>query len=400
MGSAPSRIARQHGPARGQSGWSGASGRRRFGTAAAMAVVAVAAAAIAWAVLPPRGTSATLPASVHVTCHDQATDAATLQHAIDTSPAGAAIEFQGGTCLLTRGLVLPGDRTYTGGSTAGTILRQDGAAGYVLAARSYVTGSAATGDPLAIRDLTVACDGSGRTNGIIVLNWHVDVEHVDVSGCGGSGIVDTNTGAGGLAITNTSVNSRFDDNFIAGSGQYGFEVIDTGNSVTDGYLDGNQIESSGLDAVHLGNAAGWYISGNHLYGVGQNAIVADRLYGTTISGNYIEDFGDGQRSGTWYGIVGTAQDGPGSTILGNKIFNVRGETQGAHYVYLAITQANGGTGHIAVTGNVIMGRGTGDVGMSFSGGSYRLVFATSGNVITGVGTARVVGPGASAAASL
>jgi hypothetical protein len=366
-----------------------------------MLVVAVVAGAITWAVVPPRARPASAPpplASVHVACRDRSTDAATLQQAIDSSPAGAAIEFQGGTCLLTKGLVLLGDRTYTGGSTTGTILKQDGPASYVLATRSYVTSSPATGDPLTIRDLTVACDGSGRTDGIIVLNWQANVDHVDVSDCGGSGIVDTSAGASGRVITNTSVNSRFDNNFISGSGQYGFEVIDPANAVTDGYLENNQIAGSGLDAVNLGNAGGWDISGNHLYNVAHSAIVALRLYGTTISGNYIEDFGVSQRSGTWYGIVGTAQDGNGSTIVDNKIFNDQGETAGSHYIYLAITQANSGSGHVAVTGNVIMGDRAGDVGLSFAGGTAKLSATASGNEITGVGRPRAVLPGASVTA--
>ncbi len=350
------------------------------------------------AVLPPRATADPPPASVQVTCQDRNTDAATVQRAIDTSPVGAAIEIQGGTCLLTKGLVLLGDRTYTGGSTTGTILKQDGPASYGLATRSYVTSAPTTGDPLAIQDLTVACDGSGRTDGIIVLNWQTDVEHVDVSDCGGSGIVDTSAGASGRVITNTSVNSRFDDNFISGSGQYGFEVIDPANAVTDGYLDGNQIAGSGLDAVHLDNAGGWDISDNHLYNVAHSAIVALRLYGTTISGNYIEDFGVGKRSGTWYGIVGTVQDGNGSAIVGNRIFNDQGETAGSHYIYLAITQANSGTGHVAVTGNVIMGDRAGDVGLSLAGGTAQLSATASGNEITGVGRPRAVLPGASVTA--
>jgi hypothetical protein len=364
----------------------------------ALLAVAAVAAAITWAVLPPRATADPPPASVQVTCQDRDTDAATAQQAIDTSPAGAAIEFQGGTCLLTKGLVLLGDRTYTGDSTTGTILKQDGPASYVLATRSYVTSAPSTGDPLAIHDLTVACDGSGRTDGIIVLNWQTDVEHVDVSDCGGSGIVDTSMGASGRVITNTSVNSRFDNNFISGSGQYGFEVIDPAGAVTDGYLENNQIEGSRLDAVYLANAGGWDISGNHLYNVAHSAIVALRLYGTTISGNYIEDFGVGQRSGTWFGIVGTAQDGNGSTIVGNKIFNDQGETAGSHYIYLAITQANSGTGHVAVTGNIIMGDRAGDVGLSFAGGTAKLSATASGNEITGVGRPRAVLPGASVTA--
>jgi hypothetical protein len=88
-------------------------------------------------------------------------------------------------------------------------------------------------------------------------------EGVDVNGCGGSGIVHTNTPATGGAITNTSVNSRFDNDFVSNSGLYGFENYDSRNSVTDGYFDDNQIASSGQDAIHLDNAVGWHVSWYH-----------------------------------------------------------------------------------------------------------------------------------------
>ncbi len=268
--------------------------------------------------------------------------------------AGAVIDIKGGTCLLTQGISLPGDRTYTGGATTGTVLKQGAHLAYMLASAAYVGNSSTTGTPLAIRDLTVSCDGSGGTDGIIVLNWQTDVQHVDVSGCGGSGIVDTNTTANGQAITNTSVNSRFDNNLISGSGQYGFEVSDSGNAVSDGFLEGNQIASSAKDAIHIDNAAGWVVSGNHVYGDHQDGIYADRLFGTTISDNYVEDFGAGQHSGTWYGIAGAASGTVGSAISGNKVFNIRGETAGARYIYIAVQagggQAGGGTGYVSVTG--------------------------------------------------
>jgi hypothetical protein len=164
-------------------------------------------------------------------------------------------------------------------------------------------------------------------------------------------------------------------------------VNDTQNSVTDGYLQDNQIASSGGDAIHLDNASGWTITGNHLYGVGQNAIYASRLFGATISDNYIEDFGDNQNSGTWYGIEGTAQGGNGSTISGNKVFNHSRESSGARYVYVGITQVNFGTSYLAIDGNVIVGSRPDDVGLSLSGGSYRLVVASQGNVIANVRTA-------------
>jgi hypothetical protein len=283
------------------------------------------------------------------------------------------------------GLTLLGNRTYTGESTTGTVLQQAGSASYILASSAYVDNSTTTGIPLSIRDLTVSCNGSGNTNGIVLLNWHVDVENVDVSSCGGSGIIDTNTNASGGAITNTSVNSRFENNFITNSGRYGFEVYDTGNSVTDGFLENNQIASSGLDAIHLANAAGWHISGNNLYGVGRNAISADRLFGTTISSNYIEDFGYGKTSGTWYGIVGSVQGGPGSTILGNKISNGKPRVGGAKYVYIGITQVNYGTGHLSVTGNVIVGNRHNEIGILVSGGSNKLDVSTYGNQVSDVG---------------
>ena len=125
--------------------------------------------------------------------------------------------------------------------------------------------------------------------------------------------------------------------------------------------------------------------------IGQNAIIANRLFGTTISSNYVEDFGDRKHSGTWYGILGTVQNGNGSTILGNKIFNDLGEPAGATHVYIGITQANSGTGHLSVTGNVIVGERKSDIGISVSGGQHKLDVTTSGNQVSTVGTVLVNG---------
>jgi hypothetical protein len=332
------------------------------------------------------GQPQTVTVTASVTCRNDASDADRLQQAINSSPAGAAIGIKGGTCLLTKGISLPGDRTYVGASRTGTVLRQDGGMGYVLASSAYVDNSSTTGQPLAIRNLTVECNGSGSTDGIIVLNWQVDVEGVDVRNCGGSGIVDTNTAANGRAIDNTSVNSRFENNFVSDSGRYGFEVHDTDNSVTDGYLVNNQIASSGADAIHLDNAAGWNISGNHLYSDAGDAIYASRLYGTTIYGNHIEDFGLRRSSGTWYGIVGTAQGGMGSTIFSNTISNNKGEMGGARYIYIAVTRTNYGNGYLSVTGNTVLGVRSSDVGLSFDGGTSKLSVASSGNKVAQVGT--------------
>ena len=301
------------------------------------------------------------------------------------------IQIGGGTCLLTRGIVLPGDRTYAGGSTAGTVLRQDGPMSFVLASKAYVDDSTTVGDPVQIRDLTVACDGSGGTDGIIVLNWQAGVQRVDVQGCGGSGIVDTSVTQNGSAITNTSVNSRFENDFISNSGQYGFEVRDPVNAVTDGFFTDNQVAYSGTDGVRLENSAGWVISANHLYGDGADGIDAARLYGATISGNYIEDFGAARRPGTWYGIAGTAQGGPGSVIAGNKVFNDAGELPDAGHVYIAVTATNYGTGYLSVFGNVIGTATRADQAFYFSGGPHALVVASAANQVSGPGAPMTLG---------
>ena len=332
-----------------------------------------------------------------VTCHDDTSDAARVQAAIDASSPGTAIQIGGGTCLLTRGLVLTGNRTYAGASTTGTVLKQAGSMGYVLASSNYTGNSTTTGDPLQIRDLTVDCSGTKDTDGIVILNWQVNVQQVDVHDCGGNGITDTSVPENDKPITNTSVNSRFENDFISNSGQYGFAVIDPVNAVTDGFFTDNQVADSGNDGVYLQNAEGWNITGNHLYGDGEDGIDAARLYGTTIASNYIEDFGAGRQSGTWYGIHGTAQDGPGSVILGNKVFN-NGELAEARYAYIAVTTANSGTGHLSVSANVVQTMAGRDQAFDFTGEPHQLVVASAGNQVSGPGAVRTVGSGATVTA--
>jgi len=339
---------------------------------------------------PRDGPAGTSPSVVTATCTGRTSDAASLQQAIYSSSPGAVIEIKGGICRLIRGIIFLGNRTYAGYNRTGTVLKQDGDMSYVLASQAYAGNSSWTSEPVTIRDLTVECDGSGGTNGIVVLNWQAHVDEVNVNGCGGSGIVDTNTTVNGKAIKNTSVNSWFTNNFISNSGRYGFEIYDSGNSVTDGFLDDNLIGYSGLDGIHLDNAAGWDISGNHLYGNSRNGIYAGRLRGTTISNNYIEDFGRKHGSGTWSGIVATVQGSIGSTIFNNKIFNDLGESAGAKYIYLRITGTNYGTGYLSVTGNVIVGDQSNDVGLAFDGGSNKLIVVSSGNLVMHVGTVKSV----------
>lgn len=320
----------------------------------------------------------------HVNCSNSPTDASRLQRTINASRAGAVIEISG-TCFLTRGITLLGQRTYTGDGRTATVLRQAVEMRYVMASAAFVNNDSTTGAPLTVQQLTVACSSGGQTDGIVILDWQADVHDVNVSNCGGSGIVDTSQTADGKSITNTSVNSRFVDNVIVGSGANGFRVIDNSNAVTDGYLVDNQIASSRGNAIEMANAAGWRISGNHLYDDVANGIMAERMYGTTISGNYIEDFASRQTDGTWYGIAGSAQDGYGSTIYGNNVFNGAGDNGNARHIYIAITRTNTGTGRVSVTGNEIIGASMSDVAFSFNGGAHNLIVTSSGNSASNVG---------------
>lgn len=342
---------------------------------------------------PAVSTATATPGVSVVACRDNAGDATRIQAAIDASAPGTVIQIGGGTCLLTKGIVLAGDRTYAGGSTTGTVLKQDGPMSFILASEAYVDNSTTTGDPVQIRDLTVACNGSGGTDGLVLLNWQVNVQRVDVYGCGGSGIVDTSVAEDGTAITNTSVNSRFEDDFISNSGQYGFEVRDPVNAVTDGFFTDSQVAYSGADGIYLENSEGWVISGNHLYGDAGDGIDAARLYGTTISGNYIEDFAAARPSGTWYGITDTVQGGLGSVIADNKVFNDNGEQAEADHVYIAVTVTNYGTGYLSVSGNVIGTVARADQAFYFNGAPHALVVASAANMVYGPGTPRTLGTG-------
>lgn len=343
----------------------------------------------------------TSTAVTQVTCSGQSGDSTTLSNAIAAVPEGGTLVIAG-TCYLTQPLVLAAGKTYEGttgdggNDGVGTVLSQHFSGGYLVANDAYAgnTASDGTGLPLTVQDLAINCDSSS-TNGLVVMAWQVNVTHLDVTDCE-SGIVDTDLDAAGQAIPSghTSVNSRFDDNFLEEDADYGFYVDDTQNAVTDGFFDDNLVADSGETAVEIDNAAGWNIAGNHLYGDAQDGIYANRMWATTVSDNYIEDFGDGQSSGSWYGILGTNQCGIGSAMDGNKIFNDGGEKiTSVSYVYLAVSQNSSGcSGLLTVTGNVIYDQTAKSTatGMDFSGNGSAgsLTIGSAGNIIRGVATGR------------
>src|SRR5580698_1022956 len=97
--------------------------RTSFALAACIVAATVAGCgSVATVSRPGQGASgnATVPAGLHLsgvvtaTCTGKASDADSLQEAIDSSTEGSRIEISGPICLLDKGITFLSDRTYVG----------------------------------------------------------------------------------------------------------------------------------------------------------------------------------------------------------------------------------------------------------------------------------------------
>lgn len=369
--------------------------------ARAATVVVVLSLLFVWnAVATPRQAHAQ---RITATCSNTESDASTINAAIESSQSGDEIVIDG-PCLINQVIKLLGDRSYTGQSRTGTVLKQANGANLpeMVASDSYLDNSSTTGLPVAVRQLTLdgnRANNTAQTSGIVLRSWQSVLEDLHIADMGGNGIRLTSVSANGTRLTNTQVNGRIVGNFIENSGQYGVFIEDPVNSVTDWELTDNWIASSGIDGIHMDNAAGWVVERNHIYGVPQNAIYANRLYGTAISDNYIEGFGETSQSGTWYGINATVQGDAASTISDNRVFNFDGEKNPqSTYRYIGLSKVNYNSGVVSVTGNVIRGAGTArGMGLYYSTGDkgqgVRLTVTSTGNAVINVHKARYIGFG-------
>ena len=235
----------------------------------------------------------------------------------------------------------------------------------------------------------------------MIHSWQTQATDLQVEGCNGSGIVVTNTTPNGTALTGTEVNGSISGNFIQNSGQSGIYVQDTGNAVTDWHLDDNYIASSGQDAIHLDNAAGWYIDGNHLYGDGNSGRYANRLFGTSITTTTSKT-----SAAPADRVPGTASTGPSKATplppsRATGCSCSRPEV-GNDYRYIALTKVNYGTGYVTVTSNDIRGANTpADTGFYYNAGSgVTLNVTTPPTRSASVGTVRTTGTGVTLSAGI
>lgn len=341
---------------------------------------------------PPVSTSAII-----VTGTNTLGDAARINAAIAASPEGAEIVIRG-ICLIDEPIRLLGSRSYRGESRAGTVLKQADGANLValMASSGFLDNKAWTGTPVAIRHLRLDGNRKGNpessTAGLILRSWLSVVEDLHIRDMGSDGLRLTNRSADGTGLQTTQVNGRIASCFIERSGRHGIFVEDTQNSVTDWILCDSWIASSGVDGIHLDNAAGWFVERNHIYGVPRHAIFAHRMFASSICDNYIEGFGEDETPGEHYGIYATLQGGTGSTIANNRIFSFRGEKQEeSAYRYLAL-RVNYGTAMAVVANNVIRGSGTerGTALHYTASGDRKLLLTSSGNAVADVAQSRMV----------
>jgi Right handed beta helix region len=369
--------------------------------AASAALLALTGAAVFTGDVPPAHA-----ARVNATCNNTTTDAATIQAAINSSAAGDEIVIKG-PCLINAIISLADDRTYRGDGT-GTVLKQANGANLkaMLASQPWVNNNSWVGGGVRIERLTL--DGNSANNTgttpLVLQTWDSRVYDIRVYNAPADGILLTTTTSNGTPITNTAVNNILSDLYIESTGGAGIHGNDPNNFLTDNVIERSWITGTAGSAVATDNAAGWQIRNLHLYDITKNAIDANRCYNTGIHDNYIEDFGSQGTSGTtYYGIRCTVQDKAPSSISGNTI-NQFGTFPGTGtFVYIGLDGVNdAGTGFVSVTGNGILGRGTTrETGLNYQkGGGTALTVASTGNVVTSVGTVRTVGTGVTVSAGV
>ncbi|NUT52305.1 MAG: right-handed parallel beta-helix repeat-containing protein [Saccharothrix sp.] len=329
---------------------------------------------------------------VDLLCANDTGDDERINAALAGAASGGEVVVTG-TCLIDGTIRLEGNRTLRGASRTSAVIQQAAGANLdaMLASDSYLDDVPWTGDPVAVRSLTLMAEGAanpGAHDALVLRSWQSVVEDVVIRDATRHGIRVTNLSANGTALANTQVNGRIVGNHVHDSGGRGVHVEDTGNSVTDWQLLDNWVDGTGADGIGLDNAAGWVVRGNHVYHVGRVALWADRLFGSSISDNYVEDFVE---SGVRLSVQGEAA----STVSGNRVFDSSGGTG----TFLEV-RVNYGVGNLAVVGNTVRGNGSG-VGLDYQKGSGTgLVVTSTGNLVTDVTTPRRVGTGVTVTAGV
>lgn len=349
-------------------------------------------------------------AIVSATCNYTTNDDNTVQAAINGSTNKDIIQIHG-KCLFNATVKLLDNRTYEGDGKGATEITMANGSNLkaLMATSTWVDNSTSTNTAITVKHLSFngnRANNTGTPAGSAIIQfraWNSTLEDFDIWDSPRDAVRVSNISNNGTAITNTSVNSTIKDFFIDGSGETPINVVDTENSMTDwnvlnGWIAGS---GNGYNAVNLENAAGWTIQNLHIYGVSATAINADRCFSTRILGNYIEDFGTQGTANAYYSGIYCHVQGDASSVIANNTVNLFQESLGTNTTYNFIDlEGNYGTPLLSVTGNAIRGHGTTkEFGLAYNkGGATSMVVASTGNAISNVGTARIVGTGVTVSA--
>ncbi|MGO4255319.1 right-handed parallel beta-helix repeat-containing protein [Marmoricola sp. RAF53] len=354
----------------------------------ALLVVAVAtAAALAGAF--PAGAPAHADTLV-AACTNSTADATTIRSQIAASAVGDTVLIRG-RCLVNQTIVLSGGRTYAGEGvpadtqTSGATLVQAPGTSMpaLLASDSWDLDATWGGERITVRNLALEGNGNAATSGLLIRSWATTVRDMQIKGFGRDAIQLSNPGKNGTALGSTLVGGRIVDNFLENSGRSAVWVEEpSANKITDWQLMDNIVATTGDDAFHLADAAGWMVERNHLYGIGKNAIWANRTFATSINDNYVEDFGRAATDATtYYGIWASLAGDSGTVISDNRIFNSGITSATPGYVFLAVT-GNYGNGTASVQGNLLRGPAS-TVSTNLTGLSYTKGTGTAVSVMSG-----------------
>lgn len=256
-------------------------------------------------------------------------DGAAIQAAIDASPVGGTVMFPQGVYLVSSRIKLRAQRTYRGSWPGGDNIGVNGSVIKAANGSNFVGGvvvssewanNSAYGEGLNIFDLGVdgnRANNTGSAAGILLMNQQCLLSNVWVRNCNGDGIAWTNIKSDSSVMTVNHVENRVERCHIYNVGGAGIRTIDTGGRYTDGFITDTIIRGAGSHGIQIERSAGWRISGNHLYTIAGHGIYVQFPNAVRVSDNYVEDFGQGQTTGTWNAI--RCESGLGG--LACKVYN-------------------------------------------------------------------------------
>jgi hypothetical protein len=339
-------------------------------------------------------------------------DTTAIQACINDSALvpGSTVYFPGGTYLVSATIQLNASSAYVGadgGQQMFTIIKQKNGSNLaaVVASKEWVnnftSSSGTTGSPLRIEHLQIDANSANNTGtagvgALTLTNFGVYVNDVQVTNAAQTAIMLTDTGADGTTtISNTANENRILNCKVKIAGEYGIWVKQTNaaGKLTDGYLQGNIIDTPAKEGIRHDRCAGWWINDNHVYHCSTSGYFLTNCFDAFIYCNEVDNFGVDQTlsaaAGTIYGMKIQIQSGRSCVIFGNTVAtNTEPTGTTIHCFEFNNLGTAGNTTQEVIFGNTVLGLGAvGSIGFQFNnpgGGTHSPI--AYGNSIIGTAT--------------